>query len=85
MHFAASQDNCEVMDYVLKELNFEINCQNSNGWSPLHCAAKKQNQKVFCYLRKMGADLALKDRFGRTALDYFTEISIGMNGFRSVF
>ncbi|XP_048522030.1 ankyrin repeat domain-containing protein 16 isoform X2 [Dendroctonus ponderosae] len=46
LHLAASQNNCEVMDYVLRELSFEINCQNSNGWSALHCAARKRNEKL---------------------------------------
>lgn len=71
LHLAASQDSPDVIDYVLNELNYDINCQNKNGWTVAHCAARKGSKEIFEYLKKIGADLSIQDNFGRTAMDYF--------------
>lgn len=70
LHLASSQDNVEVLDYVLNELKLECDSRNLNGWTPAHCAARNGCKKVFDYLRTLGADIYQKDVFGRTPLDY---------------
>ncbi|XP_066260043.1 ankyrin repeat domain-containing protein 16-like [Euwallacea similis] len=72
LHLVAIQDKIEVIEYVLNELNFDVNyCGNKNGWTAAHCAARKGSKEVFEYLIMRGADINLKDNFGRTATEYF--------------
>ncbi|XP_066149158.1 ankyrin repeat domain-containing protein 16-like isoform X2 [Euwallacea fornicatus] len=72
LHLVATQDSTEIIEYVLGELNFDVDyCGNKNGWTAAHCAARKGSKEVFEYLITKGADVSLKDNFGRTAKEYF--------------
>ncbi|XP_030755991.1 ankyrin repeat domain-containing protein 16-like [Sitophilus oryzae] len=70
LHLAASKAQNNIIKYILNELKFDINDQNRNGWTSLHCAAKQSNKEAYKYLEKNGANVDIKDNYGRTAFDY---------------
>lgn len=70
LHLAASQDNTTVLEYLIKYLQFDINIQNKNGWTPLHCAARKGLKNIYDYLEQNGANTNIRDNYNRIALDY---------------
>ncbi|KAL1502591.1 hypothetical protein ABEB36_007713 [Hypothenemus hampei] len=72
LHLAASQDNSDVINYLINQLNFHVNTQSRNGWTAAHCAARKRCYKVFMYLEENGADMSIKDNFDRTPRAYLT-------------
>ncbi|XP_076254734.1 ankyrin repeat domain-containing protein 16-like isoform X2 [Rhynchophorus ferrugineus] len=72
LHLAASQDNTTMLDYLINGLQININIQNKNGWTPLHCAARKGLKNIYYYLEKNGANTNIKDNYNRTALDYIS-------------
>ncbi|CAG9770731.1 unnamed protein product [Ceutorhynchus assimilis] len=72
LHLAASQNSLQVINYILSELNGEINFQNKNGWTVAHCAARKGLREICEHLKTLGADLSIKDNFGRSATDYLS-------------
>jgi hypothetical protein len=47
-----------------------------NGYYPLHLACRKRQINIVRYLLKKGANKNLRDRFGRTAIDYARESGI---------
>ena len=57
----------------MSDLNFDVNTQNKNGWTALHCAARKNLKNVIEYLMERGADINIKDEFERTAVDYINK------------
>jgi ankyrin repeat protein len=44
--------------------------QNYDGWTALHCAAAHGHLAIAKRLLEGGADWTLKNKYGRTALDY---------------
>lgn len=71
LHLAAAQGNIDVIDYIISTLKFEINVRTASGLTPLHCAARINKQKdAYDFLVSKGADVNIKDNFGRTASDY---------------
>ncbi|XP_060532811.1 serine/threonine-protein phosphatase 6 regulatory ankyrin repeat subunit A-like [Cylas formicarius] len=70
LHLAATVDNVALVQYVLNELQFDINSVNRNGWSALHCAARKNLKAVYKFLIEHDANDTLKDNYGRQASHY---------------
>ena len=71
MH-AANNNNSVYMDILLKRTSsFEklIDVQDRNGISPLMTLAKRGNREAIRVLVSRGANIFLKDNFGRTAYD----------------
>jgi ankyrin repeat protein len=54
----------------LLELGANINVQNINGLSLLHCAVNANNELAVKALCKRGIDAAVNDMFGKNALDH---------------
>ncbi|KAF1778945.1 Ankyrin repeat-containing domain [Phytophthora cactorum] len=74
LHHACYSDkpNLEVVQ-LLVEAGTDVNALDEQGYSPLIVAAKKNQTEAIDYLRKHGADTALKNSFGEDAL-HFAEL-----------
>lgn len=70
LFLASSEGYSDIVEYLLKELNFDINFSNSSGFTCLHCAARKQQKKMCQFLIDLGCNKEVRDKFGRTAFDY---------------
>lgn len=78
----------ESRDHVITEMhvnigqedllarNANINCQNHDGFTPLHLAASRGHQQCMQALLKSGADVAAVDNAGNTPI----HIACAMNG-----
>jgi len=76
LHYAAEGGKEENVEYLL-QLNPEIiDCKDKRGRTALHLAAKKGETKVVQCFIESGADLEIRDTYGRTAL-HFHEDSVG--------
>ncbi len=71
---ASSSNNLEDVKSILKA-GGSINAQHSSDSSSLMLASREGLSTVVQYLLENGADLTLKDRLGKDALDYATQNS----------
>ncbi|ESP03986.1 hypothetical protein LOTGIDRAFT_203408 [Lottia gigantea] len=70
LSIAAFWGYADIVEYLL-DIGAEINkCNTGNNWTPLHCAAFQGHGKVIMYLMKHGPDLYIKDKLGRTPVDF---------------
>ena len=69
IHWAASDGQTSTIKYLLDN-NVSINTQDSNGCTPVVIAAQHDKQNCCIYLSKNGADMALCDNNGDTALHW---------------
>lgn len=70
LHFAASTGSLDMIRYLISEVRCDVNSIAQNGFTPLHCAARKGYKEACELLVLLGADEGAKDSFGRTAYDY---------------
>lgn len=69
VHWAAVCGQVEVLKY----LKAGINLTDNDGWTPLHLAVLHDRLEVVGQLATLSADLEIRDRRGRTALDLARE------------
>ncbi len=73
---------CARQDHINKDevcAMSDVNAVNENGETPLICLAKYGTlQELAPYLVKHKADLSIKDKAGKTALDYAKERNLSM-------
>jgi len=48
----------------------ELNPKNSEGWTPMHFAAKKSDETVILLLIDLGADFSSQTNSGKIPADY---------------
>lgn len=70
LHLAASQGNDEMIRYLVKNLECDVNVTSTSGLTPLHCAAHSKHGKTCELLNSLGGIMQLKDNNQRTPLDY---------------
>ncbi|ESO09480.1 hypothetical protein HELRODRAFT_73827, partial [Helobdella robusta] len=81
LHTAASYGAEKVVEYLLgdktgnknfenKNFEIDVNLPNNNGWTPLHIAAEKGNEKLCEHLLQNGAHVDVKSAGGKTALHW---------------
>lgn len=66
----AFSDNVLVAKYLINTQEFDLNKQDAMGWTPLICAIKSNSYDVAKILIENGADKSIKDKEGKTAIDY---------------
>lgn len=71
LHLAASVSGGETIKYIINTFNISANVTTNLGLTPLHCAAKNNNEINYNILKELGADDSIKDNFGRTPKEYF--------------
>lgn len=64
-------DDGTTIRTLLNDKHIDINAQCADGFTALHWAAIHKNEKLIRELMRRGADLTLKTKYGRTALDYY--------------
>eukprot|EP00966_Prymnesium_polylepis_P110003 2545159-Prymnesium_polylepis.1 len=64
----ASEGEPEICEYLVAA-GANVNAQNKNGVTPLMAAVRYEDERVVELYVEAGADLQLKDRKGRTAVD----------------
>jgi hypothetical protein len=64
-----NEKQCIEMARMLLDAGANINAANADGQSSLHAAARLDMKEFVLYLGGRGADPAIKDRSGSTALD----------------
>lgn len=72
IHLAANGKNLISIDFVINDLNCDINEINKNGITALHCAARANQMENYNFLIQHGAKQDIRDKFERTACDYLT-------------
>ncbi|MFU0825310.1 ankyrin repeat domain-containing protein [Clostridium sp.] len=69
----AFSDNSLIAKYLINNEKFNINKQDVMGWTPLIYAIKYNSYDVAKILIEAGADKDIKDKEGKTAIDYAKE------------
>lgn len=74
LHFAAINNNLEIVKYLVEEVKIDINLNTGSGYTPLIASIipEHNDYKVAKYLIKKGADTTVKYN-GKSALDYAKE------------
>lgn len=72
LHLASSQEHSTVViEFLLSDLNWNVNESNMSGLTALHCAARKGSRDIYKFLVDKGADEHILDNFNRKPYDYF--------------
>lgn len=66
LHIAASGGNLDVVEYLVKEDNADIEARDINGCTPLHSASHEDHLSVVEYLVRNGGDVNAVNRRGNT-------------------
>jgi ankyrin repeat protein len=69
LHRAAQWNNPRLVVYLLEQTPVTINIQDNNGNTPLHVAAARGDTKSLKLLLQYGANIHIKNKKGKTALD----------------
>jgi ankyrin repeat protein len=70
LHIACAYYACETIIQLLVESGADVNAVTTDGTTPLMLAAQNAKARVVDYLLKKGAKKDLKNRSGKSALDY---------------
>jgi len=71
LHIAASQGDFQKAFRLIKD-GIDINLQDKNGWTALHCAAYSKNKNVFSLLLQQSEiEVSHPNESGSTPLHYF--------------
>lgn len=65
---AAKNNRFEIVKYLIENKNIDVNTIGQNRMSALHYAAINGNEKLLAFLCVKGANINIKDKFGRTPL-----------------
>ena len=67
LHEAVASGKHEVLDYLLTTTSsVHVNCRAKNGFTCLHLAASSGHVSCLRVLLKNGADISIRDDFGKT-------------------
>ena len=58
-----------VVKFLVEECAADVNLRDANGYTPLHHAASRGDNKVVRYLLEKGADVMVVSRKGQTTVD----------------
>ncbi|XP_050302292.1 ankyrin repeat domain-containing protein 16-like [Anthonomus grandis grandis] len=73
LHLASSQNYIEGIHYLIAHVNItRINDQTKEGYTASHCAARNGHTLALELLSKLGANINIKDNFGRVPHDYLS-------------
>lgn len=72
LRFCALYNNSGFADFLIKN-NVNVNSQDKDGNTPLMIAIKKLNPGIIILFLKSGADLTIKNKEGKTAIDLSNE------------
>ncbi|KAH9504640.1 hypothetical protein Btru_062491 [Bulinus truncatus] len=75
LHTAVMQGRRELIAPLLVSKDSCVNVQDSHGSTPLHFAVRGKHLKAINWLLYAGADINLRDKDDKTALDYCDEDS----------
>lgn len=73
VHYAAFWGHAHVIKYLIESCGCNVNVQDSEGDSPLHDAARFAHAEVVTALLAAGADKAMRNKAGMTALQVAQE------------
>jgi ankyrin repeat protein len=68
-HMHAPDGWLPAVKYLVEELGADVNARDHNGYSPLHHAAARGDNKLIEYLVSRGADVTVVSRRGQTTAD----------------
>lgn len=71
LHLAASEGLLDLIKYFVTKHNMDVNVRSLMNLTPLHCAARKKQREAMNLLTELGADMDIKDCYGRKPEDYF--------------
>jgi len=75
LHFAVRTQNKSLIEFLVKELNAQVNCADINGWSPLGLIAVEgtdKNYELAQLLISLGADVDYSTR----ASNYYSPMEL---------
>ena len=66
MHVAAANGYTEVLDFLLRQEDIELNIPDNEGWTPFHAAVCWNQPEAMKKLALKGSDMDLKNIRGET-------------------
>ena len=76
---ALESDNYEVFDHLIKSKGLDIEERNDEGQTALHCAAKLCSGMIVNRLVENGADVNVRDNYGKTPLHYVSRDKVSIS------
>lgn len=71
--YAAHYNNSNVVEFLIDNNYFDVDCYDTSGSTALIAAAKHGREKMVALLLELGADRTLEDKHGKNAYDYAFE------------
>ena len=69
LHWACHYANDRIIDFFLNDINFNINIQNNEGYTPLQYYLKSRNKRTIKRLIYRGADPYIRNNKGENSFD----------------
>ena len=66
---ASEKGYLEIVKYLVEEKGMDINHADDKGWTALTCSITGKSFGIFKYLVEHGANINVKDKYGKTVLD----------------
>jgi ankyrin repeat protein len=76
IHLAAEKGHLDILELLLGKKSDSIHAQNQNGSTPLHAASNTNKLNAVALLLANKADPETQDFFGKTALDYASDLAV---------
>jgi hypothetical protein len=73
LHHAAERGSLDVITYLVKDVNLNVNCRTTHQETPLMLACKENQSKAVELLIELGGDIHAVNRAGYTCLHYIAE------------
>ena len=84
LHHAAVQKLPQLLELLFSyklpkksKVSLDVNCKNTSGWTPLHCAVAYNCRQNVILLVDRGAQVEAADEEGRTPVDYANGLEDG--------
>merc|ERR1719235_3127582 len=83
LHVAVQNGHCELVRYLVDDLNCWVNARNRAGNTALHMGVEYDYYKINQILVKAGADYAIENSEGHLAIQGISGLKVGENAWNN--